>query len=224
MSQIECGRGHLYDPKKYAACPYCNTEQQAVSVPFGAARIPVTQEQKTMPPRMDSAGAPISTTQQQKTMPPRGYGLFGERTETQPEPIAVSAPAKTLGVLEQMDSFDPVVGWLVCTQGGVRGQSFNLRGGINTIGRSAQMDISIPGDLTISSENHAKVTYSARNNRFQLVPGESRNIVYCNGEEVLAPLVLHAYDVIDFGQTKLLFVPLCCEQFSWQEETERGSV
>ena len=24
MSQIECGRGHLYDPDQYPACPYCN--------------------------------------------------------------------------------------------------------------------------------------------------------------------------------------------------------
>ena len=28
MAQIECGRGHLYDPEKYAVCPYCNTHQQ----------------------------------------------------------------------------------------------------------------------------------------------------------------------------------------------------
>ena len=27
MAQIECGRGHLYDPEKYAVCPYCNTHQ-----------------------------------------------------------------------------------------------------------------------------------------------------------------------------------------------------
>ena len=28
MAQIECGRGHLYDPDKYPTCPYCNTNQQ----------------------------------------------------------------------------------------------------------------------------------------------------------------------------------------------------
>ena len=28
MAQIECGRGHLYDPEKYPTCPYCNTNQQ----------------------------------------------------------------------------------------------------------------------------------------------------------------------------------------------------
>lgn len=28
MAQIECGRGHLYDPDKYPTCPYCKTNQQ----------------------------------------------------------------------------------------------------------------------------------------------------------------------------------------------------
>ncbi len=28
MAQIECGRGHLYDPEKYPTCPYCKNNQQ----------------------------------------------------------------------------------------------------------------------------------------------------------------------------------------------------
>ena len=28
MAQIECGRGHLYDPDKYPACPYCGGGQK----------------------------------------------------------------------------------------------------------------------------------------------------------------------------------------------------
>ena len=41
MAQIECGRGHLYDPEKYPTCPYCNTNQQitvAAVVRTGAVR------------------------------------------------------------------------------------------------------------------------------------------------------------------------------------------
>ena len=224
MTQIECGRGHLYDPKKYAACPYCNPNQQtAVQPTFPGSRIPVTQAQKTMPPRTEAA-EPIPVIQQQKTMPPRGYGLHGERFTPQPEQAAVSAPVKTQSFLQTETGFDPVVGWLACIEGAERGKSFSLRSGVNTIGRGSKMDICMPDDPTISAENHAKLSYSVRNNRFQLVPGESRNIVYCNGEEVLAPRVLCAYDIIDFGTTKLLFVPLCGEQFSWQEDGGRGTV
>ena len=32
---------------------------------------------------------------------------------------------------------------------------------------------------------------------------------------------LHGYDLIDFGETKLLFIPLCGEKFTWKKETEQ---
>ena len=41
MAQIECGRGHLYDPEKYPVCPYCNGNQ----------KITVTAARRTAPIR-----------------------------------------------------------------------------------------------------------------------------------------------------------------------------
>ena len=101
-----------------------------------------------------------------------------------------------------------------------RGKSYTIRGGINSIGRSDRMDITITGDMKLSAENHAKLSYSERNNRFNLIPGDGRNIIYLNGEEVFAPVPLKAYDLIDFGETKLLFVPLCGEHFTWKQEED----
>ena len=46
MAQIECGRGHLYDPDKYPTCPYCNTNQQ----------ITVAAAGRTAPIRVTGAG------------------------------------------------------------------------------------------------------------------------------------------------------------------------
>ena len=67
-------------------------------------------------------------------------------------------------------------------------------------------------------------TMTERNNRFNLIPGDGRNIIYLNGEEVFAPVPLKAYDLIDFGEAKLLFVPLCGEHFTWkQEEDSHGT-
>ena len=117
--------------------------------------------------------------------------------------------------------FDPVVGWLACVEGPSRGKSYTIRGGINSIGRGDRMDITITGDRTISMENHARISYSDRNNRFNLLPGDGRNIVYLNGEEVFSATPLQAYDLIDFGETKLLFVPLCGERFTWKQEAEQ---
>lgn len=238
MSQIECGRGHLYDPDQYPACPYCNGGQRITvasagrTAPIGR---PVTAARRTAPLSGPSVTAPqktaplsgISVTAPQKTAPPRGYG------EPRPEPVQTPPPApgvsvmaanKTVGMMQSQMGFDPVVGWLACVAGPSKGKSYTIRGGINAIGRSERMDIMVTGDLKISAENHAKISYSEKNNRFNLLPGEGRNIVYLNDEEVFAPMPLQAYDVIDFGETRLLFVPLCGERFTWKTEESDGTV
>ena len=247
MAQIECGRGHLYDPDKNPTCPYCNGGQKITvasagrtapigrsvlspsrTAPVGGA--PVTAAQKTAPLSGTAVTAPqktaplsgISVTAPQKTMPPRGYGApVPEPVQTTPPPgmgVSVAAAGKTVGMMQSQMGFDPVVGWLACVAGPSRGKSYTVRGGVNSIGRSERMDIVITGDLKISAENHAKISYSDKHNRFNLLPGEGRNIVYLNDEEVFTPMPLHAYDLIDFGETKLLFVPLCGEKFTWEDK------
>ena len=255
MSQIECGRGHLYDPDKYPVCPYCNTNQKITVAAAGrTAPISATEPQRTAPLSGVSAAAPqrtaplstpvmaaqktaplsgisatapqktaplsgVSVTAPQKTMPPRGY-------EPGPAPagVSVTAASKTVGMMQSQMGFDPVVGWLACVAGPSRGKSYTIRGGINAIGRGDRMDIVITGDLKISSENHAKISYSDKHNRFNLLPGDGRNIIYLNDEEVFSPMPLKAYDLIDFGETKLLFIPLCGERFTWQKEEDHGAV
>lgn len=249
MSQIECGRGHLYDPDKYPVCPYCNGGQKItvasagrtapIGRPVTAANrtaplsgTPVTAAQKTAP----LSGTPVTAAQKtaplsgvsvtaaQKTAPPRGYGIpQPEPVQSPPPGISVTAANKTVGMMQSQMGFDPVVGWLACVAGPSKGKSYTVRGGINSIGRSERMDIVVTGDLKISAENHAKVSYSEKNNRFNLLPGDGRNIVYLNGEEVFTPMPLSAYDVIDFGETKLLFVPLCGEAFTWATEERNGT-
>lgn len=249
MAQIECGRGHLYDPDKNPTCPYCNGGQKITvasagrTAPIGRSVLspsrtapvggtPVTAAQKTAPLSGVSVTAPqktaplsgISVTAPQKTMPPRGYGAPpSEPVQTAPPSppgmgVSVAAAGKTVGMMQSQMGFDPVVGWLACVAGPSRGKSYTIRGGVNSIGRSERMDIVITGDLKISAENHAKISYSDKHNRFNLLPGEGRNIVYLNDEEVFTPMPLNAYDLIDFGETKLLFVPLCGEKFTWEDK------
>jgi hypothetical protein len=247
MAQIECGRGHLYDPDQYPTCPYCNTRQQItvaaagrtaplrVTAPNRTAPLsatPVTEEQRTQPPK---GYTPV--TADQKTQPPRGYMPVTAENKTQPprsyDPAAVQSTApprvsvaqggRTVGLMQEQMGFDPVVGWLACVEGPSRGKSYTIRGGVNSIGRGDRMDITITGDMKLSAENHAKLSYSERSNRFNLIPGDGRNIIYLNGEEVFVPTVLSAYDLIDFGETKLLFIPLCGERFTWGKEGGHGS-
>ena len=220
MAQIECGRGHLYDPDKYPTCPYCNTNQQITVAAAGrtapirvtgtnrTAPVSVTAPQRTAPLSGVSVTAPqktaplsgISVTAPSKTMPPRGYNPNGAPVQPEEAPApafphgaSVTSAGKTVGMMQEKMGFDPVVGWLVCTEGPSRGKSYTIRGGINSIGRSDRMDITITGDRTISAENHAS-----------------------------SPMPLKAYDQIDFGATKLLFIPLCGEQFTWTPEPGEG--
>ena len=221
MAQIECGRGHLYDPEVHPICPYCNAGRAA---PIGG--IPVTAPQKTAP-----IGA-IPVTEAQKTAPPRGYNpalpLQGNPQPASPfGGISVTAASKTVGMMQSQMGFNPVVGWFVCVEGPSRGKSYSIYVGINSVGRSEKMDIAITGDRKISMENHVKVSYSDKHNRFNLIPGDGRNIVYLNDEELFTPMPLRAYDLIDFGETKLLFIPLCGEKFQWkagEKEAVHGTV
>lgn len=137
-------------------------------------------------------------------------------------PVAGAAPdaragddGRTMSLMRKQAGIDPVVGWLVCVAGTDRGRDFRIRSEKNFVGRGEAMDVCIPGDDTISRENHAVVSFNPKTRQFKLHPGESRGLVYLNGNEVDQPAPITAGDHIEIGQTRLLFVPLCTEAFSW---------
>lgn len=111
---------------------------------------------------------------------------------------------------------EPVVGWLVCIEGNDKGLDFRIHSDNNFIGRSEEMDICIRGDVAIAKYRQAVASYDARNKRFYMAPCEGRSLVYLNGEPLLAPAGIVKGDIIEIGCTKLLFVPLCCREFSWE--------
>ena len=128
---------------------------------------------------------------------------------------------KTVAVFRQRHGIDPVVGWLVCVNGPEKGNDYRLKAKINTIGRGEGNDVCINGDKTISSHAHAKLAYDARRNQYTFLPGEGSNINYLNNEAVYTPMPLHAYDVVDLGESSFLFIPLCDERFRW-DGTSQG--
>ena len=66
-------------------------------------------------------------------------------------------------------------------------------------------------------DTHAKIDYDVLNNQFYLIPANNRNTIYCNGSPVYAAQKLSAYDRLRLGDTEVLFVPFCCEHFTWSE-------
>ena len=137
-------------------------------------------------------------------------------------PAAAAATAfdsgKTVAVMKKKIGIDPADGFLICIEGPHRGTDFRLVSGRNFIGRAAAMDVSLPDDDTVSRESHALVTYDAKHNAFSLSPGQGRGITYCNDEQVEMVHPLKAYDIIEVGKSRLLFLPLCSQQFQWSEE------
>ncbi len=189
-----CANGHFYDDAKYQQCPYCGISNMDAS--------------KTMP---------IITPR-----PTEGAGeTVGRTVAMSPEEIAKRQAAasgddgKTVAIMKKKTGIDPVVGWLVCVDGPSRGKDYRIKSERNFIGRDPSMDISVQGDESISRNNHAVISYNPKNNSFRLIPGDGHGLVYLNDDEVFVPMELKRGDIIEMGQTKLIFVPLCGEDFTW---------
>jgi hypothetical protein len=192
VNMKRCPSGHHYDPSKHSSCPYCGVaaiDITATKPAGGAGRFPQTEGEVTLP-----AGG----------LPP-GEQEGKERDE-----------GVTVGYYRKVIGIDPVVGWLVCTDGPDRGRDYRLHSEKNFVGRSEKMDVCIRGDDAISRENHAVISFNPRNNSFKLQPGEGRGLVYLNGDDIDVPVALKPYDLIELGQTKLMFMPFCGEKFQWE--------
>lgn len=134
-------------------------------------------------------------------------------------PAAASAAAPVAGATKRVApkemGVDPVVGWLVCIEGKDKGRDFRLHTERNFLGRSANQDICIPGDDTISREKHAILSFDPKKNEFWIQPGESSGLLYLNGDAVYVPAKLKDRDVIEIGQTRLAFLAFVNESFQW---------
>lgn len=111
---------------------------------------------------------------------------------------------------------DPVCGWIVCVEGPRRGKDYRVKEGKNFVGRADDMDIQILGDNRISRRNHCVIVYDVKQNSMVILPGDSNGIVYLNDEAVYVPTPLNPYDVIEMGDSKFIFIPLCGQHFKWE--------
>lgn len=201
MALVECGNGHIYDDSQYQACPYCNGGETQNRVEFAGApgsvgkTVPVGGGYVDQVPMQQPLGA---------TVAPRNYVTSKEDT------------GKTVAVFQKTMKLEPVVGWFVCIEGPEKGKDYRILAKNNTIGRGEQMDICIKGDSTISRENHARIGYDEKHNVFHLIPGESANNIYVNEEPVYVPVKMTQGDIVELGETKLVFMPFCREGYNWK--------
>ena len=116
---------------------------------------------------------------------------------------------------------DPVVGWLAIVEGPGKGNALQLGYGSNAIGRGETARVNLDfGDDQISRGGHAIVTYDPRGKKFYVQHGGGTNLTYLDDQPVLIPIELPALSHISIGNTVLRFVPLCGEEFDWQNPEE----
>ncbi len=196
MELKRCPNGHYYDNTKYSDCPYCSS---AINQDIVTGRVNRAGDvPETRPLNTESKAAP----QEPATMA-KSHAVAG-------------AENKTVGFYNRKVGIDPVVGWFLCIEGPDKGRDFRIKSGRNFIGRSESMDICITGDKSISREKHAIVVYDPKKNVFVLQPGESREMCYLNSEGVYTTVSLGERDIVELGETKLMFIPACGEAFQWE--------
>ena len=219
---VMCAKNHYFNASVHSVCPICGSPASGGRV---GGYAPMEQ------PVMGAA-------------PSGGVGSFIPTEAPQAAPAAVSSPAPNItasanpwgapgGGVNPFSAptviggdvsggqVDPVVGWLVCVEGLLRGTAWHLHAGYNYIGREVG-DIHVQGDSQISREKHATVAYYDKNRTYYVGPAEGRNIIELNGEPVFSATQLSSRDIIKIGATKLMFVPLCGEDFTWDQEKDNA--
>jgi hypothetical protein len=207
MAMVQCRNGHTYDDRKHTHCPYC-------PVPgLKDVTIPGTQAAPLSRP---------SIPQTEPASPMRSAGGAGGGAGSGDQRGTAGV---TVGIFQKHMHMEPVVGWLVCIKGTNKGRDYRLHSDMNKLGRAPNMDVCIEGDDAISRENHCQIAYSPRSKTFTLIPGGGRNLIYLNNDDVFAATKLQAYDRLDLGDSRFIFIPLCTDQFDWGpigQEDERS--
>lgn len=222
MKFKRCEFGHYYDPSKYDRCPHCFARSSGVEAEYTVAKRPV-DERVMQAYDLDDYDAPAPSPQAAPAA--QAAPQPAERPAAPVAPVAPVAPAPmpeaedsvTVARLARDTGINPPVGWLVQITGANKGKAYEVHAERNTIGRSSAMDICLKGDLGVSRDTNGVLSYNPRNRSFHLIPGEGKAILYVNGQELLSPQELNAYDCIEISETALLFVPLCGERFAWED-------
>ncbi|MCH5185435.1 MAG: FHA domain-containing protein [Oscillospiraceae bacterium] len=214
MAMQQCPNGHLYDDAKNSSCPYCsNGNSMNVTVPLSDGMF--RQGSGDMFPPTAQLDSPMSEREYVAPRPQVAQAPQNSFPATAPVEAQFAATTYKEDIVNEKGIVE-VRGWLVCLEGEKRGIDFKIHGEKNTIGRGSENDVKIDFDSSISKGINAIISYDLRNNKFFIFLGESKNNIYVNDQLLMTPIELKDYDIIEIGQTKLLFRSLCNDRFTWE--------
>lgn len=178
-----------------------------------ADNIPPVKKEKPAADNAASAGSQVPLSQMIKNISANSEGkttgYFSSMSKSKEKAGSAQSSSKS--------SSEPVAGWLVAVSGPHFGESFCIYSGKNSLGRSADNSICLENDMSVSRNRHATIIFEPKKKKFYVQPGESSGLTYLNDDDVFDIKPLSAKDIIETGETKLMFVPLCDKTFSWED-------
>lgn len=220
MTLITCKNGHRYDPSLTSECPECAMLKSHTvaldpsevgddgSYRFHTVDVQTNPLSKTVP--LSRQESETLEKRVNKIIPVKS-GDKSNRSSADGPTMAVNPSGEYIA-----RSAQPITGWLVCIEGPEKGKDYRLHDENNFIGRSSQMDVCISGDRTVSEDRHAVITYDSQERKFFFALSGGSSIVRLNGKAVLMTQEIKYGDRLQIGQGTFLFVPLCGEQFQWE--------
>lgn len=189
IKMFQCPNGHYYNAAMHSVCPECGQSASGVINPtIGVGT-------------GGGIGATVGVDNGGNISPVvEGY-----------EPTVIGGDNFSSEMMAE-----PVVGWLVCVEGPMKGTDYRIHGGYNYIGRE-EGDIHIHGDNQISRQNHAMIAYDSGDHRYYFGPSGGRNLIKVNGKTILNAVEVNNYDILTIGTSKMMFVGLCGPHFDWNE-------
>lgn len=236
MRVVKCENNHYFDLEKENCCPRCGTyEYEFVGVNYSKA----DKKGRKKKNKLKRAEKKLRKAEEKLKKTEEKLEKTDEKNEKKEPAPKKENPADTIDLSDEktvryedvetkyaeepeavepvdVEPVEPVVGWLVCVEGMDKGAHFILKAGVNNLGRSVNMDVSIRNDVYVSRDRHSILTYEEESREFFIAPGIGQSITYMNEKPVLSAQKLTEGDCIRMGKTKLIFVPLCSAEFGWR--------
>ena len=210
---VMCDRcGQTYNALSNMSCPHCKPVDVSKEIEKSSKSPSNNELKKDGIQHLESKNnAPVITTEDDK----ESLHAAVQKAVSGSEGKTVGFFSASVGAVSV--NSEPVVGWLVCIKGKHFGESFNIGAGRNAIGRSDTNKIIFAKDESVSRNKHAWITYEPKKREFFIQPGESSGLSYLNGDNIMESKKLQANDVLEFGNGQYMLIPLCGENFTWED-------
>ena len=204
MAITNCPNGHYYDNAIFSECPYCRKTGQQPDH-FGNTEFA----------RAMFGTNPASPSHNRKT---RIVNSEMSSMENQQNSINSSGQKTQMYYDTSKYSEDPAAGWLVCVSGPDKGKDFCVITEKTLIGRSGSNSYKVElSDGKISRNSAvAVIAYLPDTHSFVISPVPGGNLfVRLNNRGIQGPCALNDNDIIHIGDTVLVFISFCNQNFDW---------